>query len=207
MLRKADIESLIRELGRRCATRGFSVEMFLVGGAAMALAYRRERTTRDLDAVFEPKTSVYDEVHRIADERGLPRDWLNDAVKGLLPDRGDRPGEQVSFVSEGISVAIASPEYLLATKAFSARAEGDTEDFVTLARLLGITDADQALSVLERYYRPERLTAKSSLFVQSVYEVNDLSEPHQGAEREVFVSAHTRDGRPVAAHWRKKPPL
>ena len=33
--------------------------MFLVGGAAMVLAYNRNRSTRDLDAVFEPKTAVH----------------------------------------------------------------------------------------------------------------------------------------------------
>lgn len=33
--------------------------MFLVGGAAMALAYNARRATRDVDGVFEPKTAIY----------------------------------------------------------------------------------------------------------------------------------------------------
>ena len=34
--------------------------MFLVGGAAMALAYSTSRVTRDLDAMFEPESLVYE---------------------------------------------------------------------------------------------------------------------------------------------------
>ena len=99
-LARQRIEHLIRRLGERCARRGATVEMFLVGGEAMALAYNRERTTRDLDAVFEPKTLVYEEAKHIAEEEGLPPDWVNDAVKGLLPDRSDQR-EGVTFEAEG----------------------------------------------------------------------------------------------------------
>ena len=94
---------MITALGQRCADHGIEVEMFLVGGAAMALSYSRERTTRDLDAVFEPTTLVYEQARQLADERGLPPDWLNDAVKGLLPDRLDT-GPQVTFTSTVVSI-------------------------------------------------------------------------------------------------------
>lgn len=171
LLDKADIESLLTALGERCATEGISVEMFLVGGAAMALAYSRERTTRDLDAVFEPKTRVYAAARALADERGLPPDWLNDAVKGLLPDRPDA-GEQVTFSRPGISVAVASAEYLFAMKAAAARAEADTDDLLTLAELLGITTHAQAVALVERYYSPSRLSAKSSLFLESAFDAH-----------------------------------
>jgi hypothetical protein len=82
LLDRAEIQSLIAELGERCAAKGINAEMFLVGGAAMALVYSRLRTTRDLDAIFEPKALVYQEVRRLADDRGLPPDWLDDGVKG-----------------------------------------------------------------------------------------------------------------------------
>ena len=169
LLDRAQIESLIAELGERCATRGINAELFLVGGAAMALAYSREPTTRDLDAIFEPKTLVYAEARRLADERGLPPDWLNDGVKALLPERPDT-GHQVTFARLGISVAVASPEYLFAMKAASARQEADTEDLLTLAAILHITTQSQALAMLERFYEPTRLSAKSHFFIQGVFE-------------------------------------
>jgi hypothetical protein len=199
------IERLIAELGSRCAARGLTVEMFLVGGAAMALAYSRERVTRDLDAVFEPKMAVYEEARHLADEHGLPADWLNDAVKGFMPDRED-DGEQVCFSSVGISVAVASPSYLFAMKAVSARPEDDGDDLLALARILRITDAEQAFAVLERFYRPQRLPAKTSLFVESLLGAGAGArgerhlEPRPG---KVFVSSHIRNGRYVAGYWRR----
>ena len=113
------IRGLLTELGRRLHARGITARIFLVGGAAMALAYNARRATRDLDGVFEPKTEIYAEAALMADEAGLPPDWLNDGVKGLLPDRS--PVEIGShFDSEGISVGVASAEYLFAMKAFAA---------------------------------------------------------------------------------------
>jgi hypothetical protein len=45
------------------------------GGAAMALAYDARRSTRDIDAVFQPHGVVLDEAGAVADELGLPRWW------------------------------------------------------------------------------------------------------------------------------------
>jgi hypothetical protein len=168
LLDRAAIESLLAELGERCAAKGFNVEMFLVGGAAMALAYSRLRTTRDLDAIFEPKVRVYEEARRVAAERGLPPDWLNDGVKGLLPDQKDT-GPQVTFASNGISVAIASAEYLFAMKAASARQEADGADLLTLAGILHITTPTEATALIERFYDPSRLSAKSRFFIEGVF--------------------------------------
>lgn len=60
-----------------------------VGGAAIALAYDERGATRDVDAVFVPKQEVYTAAARTAAGLGLPRGWLNDAMKGFLqsPDR------------------------------------------------------------------------------------------------------------------------
>lgn len=180
------------------------MEMFLVGGAAMVLAYRRDRSTRDLDAVFEPKMPVYEEAGQIARDEGLPPDWLNDAVKGLLPDAPD-DGEQTTFEADGIAVAVASPEYLFAMKALSAREEGDSGDFLALAEILGIKTAEEAFAVVERFYEPQRLTAKASLFVQSFLGAADYGtgSPPSGRPGRVYVKGHLRRGRRVAPYWRK----
>jgi len=39
----------------------------------MALAYDARRSTRDIDAVFQPHGIVVDEARAVADELGLPR--------------------------------------------------------------------------------------------------------------------------------------
>ncbi len=163
-----EIRSLLTELGSRLASRGIEGRLFLVGGAAMALAYRRERVTRDLDAVFEPKSEIYEEAARIAVDRGLPDDWLNDAVKGLLPDRSAPTKGAGTFVTEGLYVGVASAEYLFAMKAQAARVETDGEDLRTLAAELGLSSVDDALELLDRYYSPERLRPVTRLLVESI---------------------------------------
>jgi hypothetical protein len=52
--------------------------VFVVGGAAMALAYDAARVTRDVDARFIPHGIVIEEARRVADDLGLPYWWLNE---------------------------------------------------------------------------------------------------------------------------------
>jgi hypothetical protein len=140
----SEIESLLRELGADMDARGLRAELFLVGGAAMALAYNTRRSTRDIDAVFEPKTEVYAAAVRVAETHGLSRDWLNDAVKGFLP--GSDPHQRVVLTAPGINVSVPSPEYLLALKVFAARVDRDADDIRALAALCGAESAEDVLA-------------------------------------------------------------
>ena len=171
---RSRIVELLGELGRRLDRSGIHAEVFIVGGGAMALAYNRDRLTRDVDAVFEPKSLVYEEAHRMAEELRLPSDWLNDGVKALLPDRPDL-GAQTTFASVGVSVSVASPKYLFAMKGAAARLEQDTDDLRTLAKRLGITTADQALDLLERFYDRARLTQKSQFVIEALFDGSEQS--------------------------------
>lgn len=134
----------------------------------MALAYNARRATRDLDGVFEPKSEIYAEAALMADESGLPPGWLNDGVKGLLPDRS---AQEVGshFESEGISVEVASAEYLFAMKAFAARAEVDGDDLRFLASHLGLRDARRAVDLVERFYAPHRLKPVTQYLLEDLF--------------------------------------
>src|SRR4051812_40216721 len=59
LLTRDEILALLDALAADLRGRGHHGDLFLVGGAAMALAYDTRRATRDLDAVFEPKQVVY----------------------------------------------------------------------------------------------------------------------------------------------------
>jgi len=121
----------------------------------MALAYSRRRITSDIDAVFEPKTIVHEEARKRADDiEGLPSDWLNVGVKGLAPDLAPPELATETFSSPGISVGIASAEYMFAMKASAARSEVDRDDIRTLIDELGITSVDHAFAILRRHYSP-----------------------------------------------------
>ena len=84
-LGREDIRELLDDLSQELAARGARAELFLVGGAALAVAYDATRSTRDLDAVFVPSDVVRQAAAAVADREGLAEDWLNDAVKGFLP--------------------------------------------------------------------------------------------------------------------------
>jgi predicted nucleotidyltransferase len=163
------IVALLTELGARLDRRGVEARIFIVGGAAMALAYDRRRITRDIDAVFEPKTIVYDEAAAMArDDRTLTDDWLNDGVKAFMPDRVKHPIAGTHFSTPGLSINVAPPEYVFAMKASAARSEADRDDLRTLVGILGITSVEAALAIVEQHYDPRRLTPKTQFFVEEV---------------------------------------
>jgi hypothetical protein len=115
---------------------------------------------------------VYEAARMMADEFGLPQDWLNDGVKGLLPTSADN-GEQFTTTSEGIHIVVPSPEYLFAMKATSARIGIDDDDLRLLGTLIGVKTADTAYEIVERYYRRERVSAKAGLFIQTLFPEDD----------------------------------
>jgi hypothetical protein len=166
LLTREAIIDLLTELGAELEVSGERADLFLVGGAAMALAYNTRRATRDLDAVFEPKQVVYSAARKVAKRHGLAEEWLNDAVKGFLP--GDDPNATLLFERPGIAVRVASPRYLFAMKAVAARVGRDSEDLEQLYRLAGFNSIDEALDSVTEFYPPHLLTPKTEFLVREL---------------------------------------
>ena len=160
------IRSLLKDLGDELAHLGESGELFLVGGAAMALGYDAREATRDIDALFEPKLVIYEAAARIAGREQLPSDWLNDAMKGFL--HGDDADRRLVIEHPALKVYVASPRYLLAMKLLSARIERDTDDIALLLGLAGITRVEDALDLVEAAYGKGRISVKTSLIVEAI---------------------------------------
>lgn len=163
---RAEIKQLLAELDAELVSLGARADVFLVGGAALALAYDARRTTRDLDAAFYPTDAVRQAAHAIAERRDLSDDWLNDAVKGFLP--GTDPEAERYFAGEALNVDIASPRFLLAMKLFASRVETDADDIAFLYRILGFTTVDEGLSVLEHAYPGRPIAAKVQYLLQEI---------------------------------------
>jgi hypothetical protein len=159
---RAVLDAMADELERR----GIRAELFVVGGAAMALAYDARRTTRDLDAVFEPKAVLYEVARQVGARYDLGPDWLNDAVKGFLP--GADPNATTLFDRPGLAVLIASPPYLFAMKAVAARAERDASDLQALYRLCGFASIDEALDSVAERYPPHLLPPKTEFMLREL---------------------------------------
>lgn len=168
LLDRSRIEQLLRALGARLAENGHQAEIYLVGGAAIAVAFDSRRTTRDIDGVFEPKMVVYQVAAQLADEYGLETGWLNDAVKGLLP--GPDPDATLVVEYPGLTVTTASPEYLLAMKVAAARVDRDVSDIRLLAKICGFTTAAQTWDcVVKVWGSPRRLLPKSKFILEEIF--------------------------------------
>ncbi len=163
---KARILHALQALGEELTREGVRAQMFIVGGAAMALAYSTRRVTKDIDAVFEPKQTVYAAAAKVAEELGLPEDWLNDAVKGFMPGPDDAPRPVPAI--EGIEVTTASPRYLLAMKLMAMRFGEDDEDIEILLRECDIHSAEEALDVLKQLYPAKEPPAKTRFFLEEL---------------------------------------
>ncbi|WP_261575999.1 hypothetical protein [Frankia gtarii] len=101
-LDRESIIGLLRELNDELGRRGAKADLFLVGGAALALVYDATRSTRHLDAVFLPTGVVRAAAAALAERHALSADWLNDAVKGFLP--GPDPAATRYFEADHLTV-------------------------------------------------------------------------------------------------------
>ena len=126
LLDREAIQEAFRRLGERLARRGVVADIYVIGGAAMALAYDSRRSTRDIDAVFKPHGVVLEEARAVAAELGLPPWWLNEQASVYVAPGGDASAPHV-FDHPGLRVSAASPEHLLAMKVLAARRR-DVED-------------------------------------------------------------------------------
>ncbi|MEJ7766059.1 MAG: hypothetical protein WKF86_11235 [Acidimicrobiales bacterium] len=162
---RSQILHALTALGRRLAARGIVGELYVVGGAAIALAFDERRATRDIDAVFEPKLIVYEEAVRVADELDLPEGWLNDGVKGFLA--GPDPWPTSVLEVPGLRVQSASPEMLLALKCLAHRLGEDDDDVRLLTRHLGLTDPDDVLDLVVEVFG-DQVDLRVELFVREV---------------------------------------
>jgi Nucleotidyltransferase of unknown function (DUF6036) len=163
---RAEIIAALTDLATELRLRGASADMYVVGGAAIALAFDERRSTHDIDAVFEPKAVVYEAAARVAERRGLPPGWLNDAVKGFLS--GEDPMATPVLDLPGLRCLAASPRTLLALKVLAHRVGEDEGDVRLLARELDLHRADEVLAVAEETFG-DRLDPAARFFVEELF--------------------------------------
>jgi hypothetical protein len=83
MLTRDRILSLFTELDAELCQAGVRGDVFIVGGAAMTVAYDARPATRDVDGIWHPSTAVRQAAAQVAARHDdIDTDWLNDAVKG-----------------------------------------------------------------------------------------------------------------------------
>ena len=162
----AKVLGLFKELSDRLAEGGVAAQLFVVGGAAMALAYDGGRLTRDVDALFVPVPEVRRIVEEMSVDHGLEPDWLNDAAKGFLPGNDD--DARVIFESGSLLVQVPSPGYLLAMKLHASRDDRDLDDAAVLFNALGYRTAQDCIDLLTRTYPISQLLPRHRYLAEEV---------------------------------------
>ena len=154
------------EVADRLHRRGAVARIYVVGGAAMALAYDAERASHDIDSVildgYGPLVEV---VREIARERGWPSTWLNDQAAGYVPSTADATA-RVVFDHPALHVLAASPEHLLAMKAMAGR-RTDFDDLVRLIEMLGAKSAAEVFAVVEGVLGSQALPDQGRMAIEA----------------------------------------
>jgi predicted nucleotidyltransferase len=164
---RTELERAFTRLGERLARRGVVADLYVVGGAAMTLAYDAKRVTRDVDALLIPHGVVVEEAHAVADELGLPYWWLNEQASVYISGKED-PGKRRVFDHPGLRVMAASPEHIFAMKALAARAR-DIDDLRRLAEIVGIRSVEEALRLCVDFYPDEEVPPRATRVLQSLF--------------------------------------
>ena len=167
VLDREGITEAFRRLGDRLAKRGVVADIYVFGGAAMALAYDSRRATRDVDALFKPHGVVVDEARAVGAELGLPSWWLNEQASSYVAPNGDPSASQV-FDHAGLRVFAASPEHLLAMKALAARPR-DAQDIRQLVEVLGLYTVPDVLALVRDVFPEEEPPARLRLLLEDIF--------------------------------------
>lgn len=149
-------------------------EICLFGGTAMVLAFNARLSTRDVDAVFQPPEVFRRAALEIAEELGLPEDWLNDGVKGYVSHAPEYTSDDLPQMPH-LRMIRPTAEYLLAMKCMAARSpsyatKGDREDIVFLLNHLKLKEADAVFKVVEKFYSPDHIQPKTDFLIHELLE-------------------------------------
>ena len=166
LLDRASIQTAFQRLDAELARRGVHAECYVVGGAVLCVALDARPSTKDVDAWFTEPADVRAAARIVAEELGLPADWLNDAAKAFIPERA---GFERWLSLPNLDVSVADARTLLAMKCAAARTAEDAGDIRFLANHLELTTAASVLQVALAYYPAERLPLRTRLLLEELF--------------------------------------
>jgi hypothetical protein len=160
-----DIERYLTELNEQLSSMKIKGEICLYGGAVMALAYNARPDTDDVDAVFEPVFHIRKAARLVARRNGLPLEWLNNAVEIFLAKHARRILLDLSH----LKIYVPPPDYLLAMKVLSARADTmDQDDLRVLIRKLGLKGTGDVFAIVRGYYPEKEITPETRILIEEL---------------------------------------
>jgi hypothetical protein len=168
-------------IGRAAIGAGTKLQIAVYRGSALMLASNFRFATEDVDVAELPRPLpdwLATVTHEIAEKNRWQDDWFNDAVTFHLSRLADRASDHLEFGTfprdsepPGLVVSVPTAEYLLALKlkAFRimdpSRGENERLDIVNLMRVIGISDVEEAISLLGRYFPVSAASSEKQRFL------------------------------------------
>jgi hypothetical protein len=192
-LTKQEIEAAIARLSELAAAEGVRLEMTLYGGALMLLAYEARDVTKDVDAIVHPPGVARRLVAKVAAERGLHENWLNDDVKQFISTRerkNDFPTPNVNRA--GLHLTRPTAKYLLAMKVMACRKplpgyRGDIDDIEMLLRITKAKTVEQVQHVVDAFFPdivlPDPVQLTLTELLAKIHEDNPAPPPQPATDR------------------------
>ncbi len=168
VLTTSELRDALEDIAIRLDQAHIQARIYIVGGAALALADGYRDSTRDVDAIYSPSNEIENYAAQVARDRGLPENWLNNKVKGFVPFFRDDPGQRPIFTIGSVTITAASHEVLLAMKIGASRGRIDREDIRFLIRATGIKSKEEAIALYEEYFPEDPLTPRASPVLDSI---------------------------------------
>ena len=167
-LTKGDIDKYLSEINERLSSIGKQGEIVMAGGAVFTAVFNARQSTRDIDAFFQPSEEMRKIISDMSEEHDLPKNWLNDGVKGFITSKMNK---EVYQEFSNLSVYTVDAEGLLALKLTSARMESwDMSDSIVLMKHLNIGNVDELYEIVEKYTHKNQQTPTSFYFTQIAFE-------------------------------------
>ena len=160
-----EVRELLEELATRLDEAGITAGIRVVGGAALSILDQDRRSTSDVDAVIVPAGAAADIVAQLADERGLPANWLNDAALAYIPPVGSDDWVEV-FRRGNVTVSIGSVQMLLAMKLLANRGIRDSDDIDFLLEACGVRSLGDAQEIYESFHAQDVLSPSATARVE-----------------------------------------
>jgi hypothetical protein len=178
---RSEIESALEELSEVLNERGVNARIYVVGGAAMSLAFRSRYSSEDVDVDEDPTDDVISVAREIAHRRGLRKDWLNLSAKQFIPAFKDPEWRPVSRVGN-VEIVAADERAMLAMKMRASRPSRDFEDIKFLLHVCGISRESDAVSLYNEYFPDDPLPKRAFPLLRAALpeqKINDVARPRR----------------------------
>ena len=167
-LRKEDMLRYFEEINSRLKSISKEGELYIIGGAAISLAFGGRDATEDIDAIYKPRSEIRKIIKVMADEFNLRSDWLNNDAEHYISE-----GMTFTLLYDysNLKVFHIDAECLLAMKLASARPETspDMDDCLLLMDKLGISEEKELLRLVELYTDEESRNPAYRYFVTEAH--------------------------------------